>query len=184
MVTPTAKRKALRAGLDHPGHEKVYCPKAGAYRLLRRDDDAGDGFGLNAGKFLWEERHVAADYKELAVHCVVEGVPLSGKSTVTRNMAEYCRSRGHPTRLMKESPESWVDADGTNLLDKQKREPILYSLHLQIMILLQQSKLIAEKGGYNGLVLQDRCALSIWYCYSVYVFAARTWPVGSSIPRR
>ena len=156
--TPTKKRRMLRAGLGHPGHEKVYCPKAGGYRLLRRDDEGryGDGFGANAGKLIWEQKRQEPNYRELQLHVTIEGCPLAGKSTVVRNMAEYFRARGHPTRLMLEVPESWRDAEGESLLEKQLENPTLYSMHLQCLILARQGKMLAERGGYPGLVLQDR----------------------------
>ena len=165
LVTPTAKRKALRAGAEHPGHERIYCPKIGAYKMMRRDDEmkVGDGFGGNMGRFLWQEKSVKEDHQKIRVHCVIEGSPLSGKSTVARNLTEYCRAKGYPTRLMLEVPESWQDSDGGNLLDKQAQDPLLYSVHLQAMILVRQGKLLAERGGYDGIVLQDRF-VDICFC--------------------
>lgn len=157
-ISNSVKRKMLSMESGHPGHDRVYCPKVGAYRLLRKDDElrAGDGFGGHGGKFVWEEKRAAQGYRNMKVHCTIEGSPLSGKSTLVRNIAEYARARGHPTRVLLEVPDSWQDETGSSLLDKQAENPLLYSLHLQCMILSRRGKMLAERGGYDGLVLQDR----------------------------
>ena len=51
MSSNSAKRKKLSLGVDHPGHDRVYCPKIGGYKLLRKDDEmrVGDGFGGHGG---------------------------------------------------------------------------------------------------------------------------------------
>ena len=171
-VSNSAKRKKLSMESEHPGHDRVYCPKIGAHKLLRKDDELriGDGFGGHGGKFVWEEKHVAQGYRNMKVHCTIEGSPLSGKSTLVRNMAEYARTRGHPTRVMLEVPDSWQDETGSSLLDKQAENPLLYSLHLQCMILSRQGKMLAERGGYDGLVLQDRCVLVLILGELIIVF--------------
>ena len=154
----SVKRKAISLANPHPGHETMFCLRSGAARLIRKDDEprTGDGFGGHGGRAVWEDRCSRPGYQDIKLHCVVEGPPLSGKSTAVRNLGDLLRSRGHPVRLMLETPELWTDDQGQSLLDKCAANPHLYSMHLQALIISRQGKLLAERGGFSGVVLQDR----------------------------
>ena len=156
--TVMAKRKALSLLTPHPGHEKMFCLRAGKFKMIRCDDELrkGDGFGGHGGLAVWQERRAEPNFVEMKLHIVVEGPPCSGKSTLVRNLTEVCRTRGYPSRLFLETPEQWRDETGSNLLDKSASNPHAYSLHLQAMILCRQAKMLAERGGFLGLVFQDR----------------------------